>query len=378
MPIMRDFQLDHDLERVVIDGYAFPLGIVPEDLQEPPMQGYTLDYVTGEEDSPDFYSFQITVSHERLKSLIHRVFILLPEKVSGILEIGSRDAYRSMDVFLSEVPIPREQFLEVWKHFEPILLEDGVIGAGANSEEPFVEVFLDPWKGLAIHVPIAMRDEIVSLLHEEKLAEVEETWPQKSSDFLDKDLKVRPILKIDDEFSPDIDELLLTLRHAWGLELNVDPTVNTDEAGRELGYTLWHAVVIVVASGDEATETLSGSRNNAGTMGRGAEHSKGRESREEDSEIAGGGAYCSIWATASSLDEMERLIRVTLDDFPQWRFEEMYILDRVAFDDRPEGLDFEPRRNEPEMHAIAFDPWPPTGPSVSQDEEADESDSDVR
>ena len=333
---MREFQLRNDLQRVTLSGFALPLGIAPAPgRMRAPIQGYTLSYVPGEEDEPDTYSFHVVVSHERLKPILHRSFELLPEQVFGIIEIGSRDAYRSTDTFIGEEPISRDEFLDVWQRYEPFLLEDGSIAAGANSEEPFVEVFVDQWKGLSIHVPLNMREEVENLLHEFKLREVQQTWPAEDDgepefDPTDDDAvesQVRPVLDLTDEFSPDVDELLLNLRHDWRLVLNVDRDTNIDEGGRNLGPTLWHAVVIV----DRA---------------------------ESGAEPGQNGAYASIWASAGSLTEMEQLIDQALEQHPEWMFIEIYTIDRVAFDERPEELsDLRPGRRGPQVHLISIEPW---------------------
>jgi hypothetical protein len=338
---MRNFQLRNDLERVVISGFALPLGIAPAPgRMKPPIQGYTVSYVPGEDDEPDTYSFHIVVSHERLAPVLHRAFELLPEEVFGIVEIGSRDAYRSTDTFIGEQAIGIEEFREVWDRYEPFLLEDGSIAAGANSEEPFVEVFLDQWKGLSIHAPLAMREDVASLLQEFGLEEVPQTWPttddgpdEFAGDDEENPSQVRPVLDLKDEYSPDIDELLLNLRHEWRLSLNVDPDSNVDEAGRNLGSTLWHAVAIV-------------ERNSA---------------NEQEQP----GAYASVWATANSLSEMERLIATALERFPDWSFVEIYTIDRVAYDERPDDLgDLTPHRRGSQIHLVSVEPWggPPQPP----------------
>lgn len=326
---MRDFRIRADLKRASIDGFAFPLGIVPGDLK-PPSQGYTLSYTPGEEDEPDTYVFHIVVTHERLAPILHRSFELLADEVYGIVEIGSRDAYRSVDVYVGEDAVQLGDFLRTWKDYEVLLLEDGAIAAGANSEEPFVEIFLDHSKGLYIHVPLTMREEVETMLQSFDLEEVAQTWSDPEGE-ASAATTVRPILDLQDEYSPDIDELLLQLRHDWQLELNVDPQANVDEGGRELGQTLWHAVVVVQDAGG-------------------------------DPEIGG---YVSIWATAPSLTEMEGLIEQALNDFPQWRFVEVYTVDRVAFDERPEELaDLPPKRNETTIHLVQIDPWPEPPPDV--------------
>jgi hypothetical protein len=140
------------------------------------------------------------------------------------------------------------------------------------------------------------------------------------------------VLDIDDEFAPDVDELLLRLRHEWRLELNVDRETNVDEGGRRLGSTLWHAIVIV----DEAVP---------------------------DSQR---GAYASIWATASSLQEMEELIEEALKPYEaEWTFSEVYTIDRVAFDERPDALaDLPHQGRRSQVHLVSVEPWDGPPPAL--------------
>jgi hypothetical protein len=329
----------------VVNGFALPLGIDPgAELSHfnAPMQGYTVAFTPGHEDEPDTYAYHIVVSHERLAPILHRAFELLPDEVFGIIEIGSRDAYRSTDVYIGQEPVPTDHFLEVWKAYEPFLLEDGSLAAGANSEDPFIEIFLDQWKGLSIHVPPDTQDKVEALLRDFGLEEVAHTWPSSDDhDEVTEGMFVRPVLELVDEYSPDVDELLLTLRHEWSLELNIDPESNVDDGGRSLGSTLWHAVVIV----EEATPN-------------GEVESDGRETFKRSNQDQPRGAYASIWATARSLSEMERLIEQALGDHPEWTFGEIYTVDRVAFDERPDQLaDLRPGRRETGVHLVTFEPW---------------------
>jgi hypothetical protein len=320
---MREFRIRTDIERAVVNGYALPLGLVPGSSNDVavPAPGYTVEFTPGEGDQPDTYLLHAVVSHDRLVPLVERTFGLLPPRVHPIVEIGSRDAYRSVDVYMAPDPIDLEQFLEAWTRYGEFLLEDGSIGCGANSDDPFVEVFLDQWKGLSVHVPPLMLEEVEGILGEAGLEAVAQTWPPMDEDTANAALQLRSVLAIDDEFSPGVEEMLLELRHAWGLELNVDPDTNVDEAGRPIGATLWHAMIIV-----DSTQN------------------------ERDS------AYASVWATAGSLAEMERLIDKALADYPDWRFGEIYTIDRVAFDERPDELaDLAPRREAGVIHLVEFD-----------------------
>ncbi len=327
---MREFRLRTDLKRSVVAGYALPLGIEAVDFV-PPTTGFTLAYTPGEEDEPDTYAFHVVVSHEKLRPLILKAFTLLPDEVTPIVEIGSRDAYRTVDVYFSDDGVSKSEYLRIWKRYEGVVLEDASIGVGANSEEPFVEIFVDSWKGLSIHVPIELREEVEAMLHAAGLDEVPETWPSEPESDPLPGTTMRDVLEIVDEQSPDIDELLLQLREHWGLELNVDPETNVDDAGRNLGLTLWHAVVVADAvSGDPER-----------------------------------GAYLSIWASAGSLAEMERLMTDAIEEQSEWIFNSIYSVDRVAYDERPDELaDLPPRSKQSKVHLVEVDAWgdpPATG-----------------
>lgn len=320
---MREYELRSDLTRSEVAGYKFPLGIEPISLPAP-QQGYTLEYCPGEDGDPDTYAFHVVISHDRLGRLIREAFALLPAEVVPIIEIGSRDAYRALDVYLGSEPIDREDFLQVWDHYESLLLEDGSIGAGANAEQPFIEVFLDTWKGLLVNVPISMRRQVESMLARHGLREVLETWPHDLDHSAEPPSQLREVLRVVDDQSPDLDEILLQLRDQWDLELDVDPEANVDETGRKLGLVLWHAIVLATRQ-DRPTK----------------------------------GGYITLWATAGSLSQMERLVNTHFEEhLPLWRFEGFYSVDRVAYDDRPEELgELPPRRAAAEVHHSSIEEW---------------------
>jgi len=321
---MREPRLQNDLTRATIDGFALPLGLLPVGV-DAPMQGFTIDYEPARDEDPDTYTFNVVVSHELVKPLFERLLSLMPDTVFGIVEIGSRDAYRPVDVYMGHTPVSLGTFRTMLADLDPFIYEDAALAVGALGEEPYIEIFLDQWKGILVHAPLSMRDEVERLLLECGLHEVPETWPRDDNGRALEGLRPRQVLAIEDEYSADVDEVLLQLRHAWYLELNVDPERNVDEAGRDLGRTLWHAMVIV--------ESL------------------------DDPE---GGAYASIWATAGSLREVEHLITDTIDASGRWRFSDLYTLDRVAYDERPQELnDMPPGTRAPGVHIVQFDQWPP-------------------
>ena len=321
--LMGALRLRSGLRRVVIDGFALPLGIEPGDIQ-PPTQGFTIAYNTSQDEEPDTYSFHVVVSHERIAPILHEAFELLPEQVAGIVEISSRDAYRTVDVYVSHEPVAIRDFLRTWQRFEPLLLEDAALAAGANSDDPCIEVFLDQWKGLSIIVPLSLREEIEALMTRFDLEEVPQTWPGDDGQALSAS-QIRPVIEYDGDDSADLEDLLMELRYEWRLELDVDLHTNVDDAGRNLGYTLWRAVV-------------------------GVEDPEGNSTR---------GADMVIWATADSLSRLDELINEALDSRPAWRLAEIFAVDRVAFDDRPDELSaLPPKRREAEVHLVQIEPWP--------------------
>lgn len=322
-----DFRLRQDLQRLTLGDYQLPLG-VRETKLPPPTQGYTVRFQEGKNDEPDTFLFHAVVSHDRLRPLIDAAFNLLPKEVTPVVEIGSRDAYRMVDVYLGEEPMPLVEFLRTWYDFEEILLEDVTIGVGANAEDPWVDVFIDTWKGVVISIPVEMRDEVEELLHGLGIHEVEATWSEQNDPMDEEELVSENVIDLSDN-RPDLEELLLELRERWWLELNIDRETNVDEAGRHLGMTLWHALVLATAS-------------------------DGQEGR---------GANITFWMTAGSLAQAEELIEDKLLDHPEFVFESIYTMDRVAYDDRPQSLShLPPVRRRAAVHEMIIEEWGSTTP----------------
>jgi len=327
------FRLRDDLPRAILDGYVFPLGIVPAPGLVP-RQGWSMQWTTGEGELDDCCTFHVVLSLDRLAGLLETFFSLLPEQgLYGILELGSRDAYRAVDVYISDEAMDRDRFMETWRLYEPMFLEDASLAVGVNAEDPFIELFLDPDKGLLVHVDPSLQEEVRSILLAQDVTEVAAVGYELEEHELDR-IGIRPILVQADGLLCDVDQLLQELKHEWHLVLNEDPTTNLDGRGRRIGRTLWHAVVILETdSGDLVRE-----------------------------------AHATIWGTATSRSEMEELIELRLQRESPWRMQEIYVLDRAAFDDRPVELDALPPRSEhSSIHLVQIDPLdgarPPGGAS---------------
>lgn len=321
------FRIRSDLPRTVLDGYVFPLGVIPVPGLVP-REGWCVDW--NETEGEACCTFHVVASLDRLAPLLHDALELLPEsEVFGILELGSRDAYRTVDVYLGARGMERSKFLETWALYEPLLLEEASLAIGVNGDDPFVEVFLDPDKGLLIHVNPSEQERVESMLARHGIKQVADPGYGVDTDVLEQ-IGVRPILEEHPEMICDMDQLLMELKHDWNLELDEDPTTNLDGRGRRIGRTLWHAVVILEADPVEGTG----------------------HARE---------AHATVWGTASSRDEMELLVRERLRREHPWCVREFYTLDRAAFDDRPEEINWlTPRPGSSSVHMLRIDPFKPS------------------
>jgi hypothetical protein len=179
-----------------------------------------------------------------------------------------------------------------------------------------------------VHVDPCLQEDVRSILLGQDVQEVPAVGYELEDHELDR-IGIRPVLVQADGLICDVDQLLQDLKYEWHLALNEDPTTNIDGRGRRIGRTLWHAVVILdTDSGDLVRE-----------------------------------AHATIWGTATSRSEMEELIELRLQRETRWRMQEIYVLDRAAFDDRPVELDaLAPVPELSSIHLVQIDPLDGTRP----------------
>ena len=157
---------------------------------------------------------------------------------------------------------------------------------------------------MTIHVEPEAKDQVEAILFAHRLRLCEETDITVGARDLEQ-TEIRPVLVEGPQFICDVDQLLLALRQDWKLVLDEDGDRNIDASGRELGFTLWCATLVLAP-------------------------------REAESP---GPGYASAWAVAQSRNDLQRLLRDHLQHHPRWRLADFYTIDRVAFDDRPEQLE---------------------------------------
>lgn len=297
------FRIRDDLKRVVDRGHAFGLGVAGG-VTRPPVWGWSRLTRPHDDAHPASLTWTIVVSHELLRPLLMEFFMLLPAEVTGILELGSRDAFRAVDVFLSRQAIQLDRFRGAWDLFEPILLEDASLAVGVNGDGPFIEIFLDQDKRLLVHGEPATASHVEALLRRFALEERSESEILIPDTMLDA-TQTRSVLQERPGVIVDTDQLLMELRAAWDLDLDDDPERNLDATGRDIGRTLWQGVVLI----DQ--EDVAGRRE----------------------------AHGHFWGVAGSRRDMEQLVIDYIEAQGEWEVLDVIGLDRSAFDNRPPQLD---------------------------------------
>lgn len=240
-------EADPTIERVAVDEMVFPLGVYPIEPMEP-RQGYTLEFESadGDDDSgdweewPDRYVYDIVISAERLPGLVQSLLALMPPKLFPILDVLGRDAFREIDPYISYEQIGLDNLLDGLIRFRDFFFEDGLIGFGAMSDNPFLYIFVDEHKIVTVRAEPSIKERVERVLRAYELKERDDPAGADSVAH-----EHRGVLRVTRE-RPDllsVDEIVERLREDWRLLLNVDPEQNVDDRGRPLGVTGWRCLV---------------------------------------------------------------------------------------------------------------------------------------
>ncbi len=296
-------RVDKSIERVQIDGFAFPLGAYPVEKMSP-RPGYTVDFEPADggeserlggaegaeftpdddfdaedesdefggtaerpgrrdsgargggrgsereeadeepagdwEEWPDRYVFDILVSATRVEALCRALFALLPGRVYPILDFLGMDEYREVDPYVSYDLIGLDRFLDATRRYRAFFFEDGLVGFGAMSEEPFIYIFVDEHKIVTVRVETALRERVEAVLRAFDLEEVDEIRGADAATHEHRGVLDAPPDRADLRTAEEIVE---ELRDEWRLVLNIDTSVNLDEDGNDLGITGWRCIV---------------------------------------------------------------------------------------------------------------------------------------
>jgi hypothetical protein len=280
-------KVDPAIERVEVDGFPFPLGVYPvEPLKA--RAGYTLafepadgdesgsgpgreqgeplgesdnEFESGLSDSfgggldgepshggneweewPDRYVFDILVPTTRVEPLFRALFALMPGRIFPILDVLGHDEYREVDPYVSYDLLGTDRFIDAIRRFRGFFYEDGLVGFGAMSDQPFLYIFVDEHKILTVRAEVPLRERIEQILAAFDLEQIEEISGADSVTHEHRSVLEAPHERMD---LLSADEIVEELQEEWRLELNVNPETNVDEEGNDLGMTGWRCLVRV-------------------------------------------------------------------------------------------------------------------------------------
>ena len=246
-PPMLGCKADQSIERRIVEGFHFPLGVYPiEELT--PKAGYSLlfepadgDDEDGEwEEWPDRYCFDAVVSSSRVVALTRSLLAMLPGRIYPILDVLGNDAHREIDPYISYELIGTDRMIDDIRRFQDFFFEDGMVGFGAMSEDPFFYFFVDEHKIVTIRAQPELKERVERLLHAFDLEQMEEPAGADAAAHEHRSVLLAP------PESPDLlsfEEIVERLKDDWRLLLNIDPDSNLDTDGNDLGITPWRCVV---------------------------------------------------------------------------------------------------------------------------------------
>jgi hypothetical protein len=165
---------------------------------------------------------------------------MMPGRIFPIIDYIGHDAFREIDPYMAYEPIGKEKIIDAIRRYRPFFFEDGMVGFGAVSEEPFFYIFVDEHKIITIRVEPEFKGRVEKLLAAFDIEPCQEPAGADAAAH-----EHRAILASSPEH-PDLltgDEILERMRDTWRLVLNVDPESNVDDEGNELGMTNWRCFV---------------------------------------------------------------------------------------------------------------------------------------
>ncbi len=255
-------RVDKSIERLVVDGFTFPLGVYPVE-QMTPRPGFTVSFESADgggeerdgpphpgedwEEWPDRYVWDVCITAPRVEPLFRALVALMPGRVFPILDVLGQDAYREIDPFVAYELVGLERFLDAIRQYRGYFFEDGLVGFGAMCEDPFFYVFVDEHKVVTVRAATDLKDRVEKVLAAFDLEALEHIAAADAALH-----EHRSVLEAPSD-RPDLltpDEIVEDLRDLWGLSLNIDPETNVDEDGAALSIVGWRVVVRAVLPGE--------------------------------------------------------------------------------------------------------------------------------
>ena len=228
------------LIRKKIGDFLFPYGSFPDEEIEQG-EGYETEFFTppNEDQMGDRYRTVVMVSAEKIGPLFLDLCALLPARVHVVVERASEDVYTDRDVFVSEIEVEAEEFVEVFKAYEFTFCEDGQIGVGAfGAAQPF-ELFLSDHKEVVIFAEEV--EPVHAILRRHGLTAVELQY------YYDHAHQHLSLVEYRGLRSGQFDYLHVVeaLRQVFHMSQRLEEEPTVDEDGLPVGLVPWRAFVVV-------------------------------------------------------------------------------------------------------------------------------------
>lgn len=150
-------------KRLIYNGFQYPLGIMIElDHINIVTEGCKIEYNNTQ--LGDMYFYTVSISMEKLSSLLLRVLKIFPSYITLIIERSSEDINREYDILFSDPDISIKEAKAIFKRYEELWTECSFVGFGVLDELSGFEIFINPHKEIEMTVPRKYSDTIDKIL----------------------------------------------------------------------------------------------------------------------------------------------------------------------------------------------------------------------
>ncbi|MBY0312336.1 MAG: hypothetical protein K2W85_09725 [Phycisphaerales bacterium] len=338
-------RVDPSIQRVEMNGFAFPLGVYPIDPIEP-KAGFTMAFEPSDdgtdpeqsavgggtaddagewEEWPDRYVYDILIPATRVEPLVRMFLSMFPGRIYPILDFLGQDEWREVDPYVSYDLLGLDRFMEGLRRFRGFFYEDGLVGFGAMSEEPFLYIFVDEHKVVTVRAEAALKERVEAALAAFDLTQVDEIHSADSVTH-----EHRAVLDAPEDRADllSAEEIVEVLRDEWRLVLNIDPDRNVDDEGNDLGITCWRIIIRYdppLPEDADAAKPAGDPKEKTGTIREA--HVSSEEDEDEDDAESGGyspalpqtisvppSRYAEVFLTADSLNRASDLAVEALEE----------------------------------------------------------------
>jgi hypothetical protein len=230
------------LIRKKIGDFLFSYGSFPDE-DVPQVEGYETEFFTAppEDRMGDRYRTIALVSAEKIGPIFLDLCALLPPHVSVVVERASEDVYLDRDVFISDIEVDAEDFIEVFKAYEFTFCEDGNIGVGAFAPDQPFEVFLSDHKEIVVYA------EDAAVVHE--VLGRHGVRSRKLAYYYDHPHQHVSLVEYRGFRGGQFDyvHVVEAMRQVFRMSQRLEDDVAVDEDGRPLGLVPWRAYVVAHA-----------------------------------------------------------------------------------------------------------------------------------